>query len=200
MPCCLSSRGPASGGWWPSEWGRAGRPARRLPHGGTVGTLASVMIELTLVGVRLELPTNSPIVLLREREGRRYLPIWIGQNEAQAIAIAQQGEPTPRPLTHDLMKSLLDETGVQVDRIVITELREGIFYAVIQLSRNGSSFEVSSRPSDAIALAVRASVPIFANDEVLTEAAIDVPEGDEDEQEVERFREFLENVQPEDFA
>jgi bifunctional DNase/RNase len=98
------------------------------------------------------------------------------------------------------MKSLLDETGVQVDRIVITELREGIYYAVIQMSRNGSSFEVSSRPSDAIALAVRASVPIFANDEVLAEAAIDVPEGDEDEQEVERFREFLENVQPEDFA
>jgi bifunctional DNase/RNase len=158
------------------------------------------MIELNLVGVRLELPTNSPIVLLREREGRRYLPIWIGQNEAQAIALAQQGVATPRPLTHDLMKSLLDETGVQVDRIVITELREGIFYAVIQLSRNGSSFEVSSRPSDAIALAVRATVPIFANDEVLAEAAIDVPEGDEDEQEVERFREFLENVQPEDFA
>jgi bifunctional DNase/RNase len=158
------------------------------------------MIELNLVGVRLELPTNSPIVLLREREGRRYLPIWIGQNEAQAIALAQQGVPTPRPLTHDLMKNLLDETGVQVDRIVITELREGIFYAVIQLSRNGSSFEVSSRPSDAIALAVRATVPIFANDEVLAEAAIDVPEGDEDEQEVERFREFLENVQPEDFA
>jgi hypothetical protein len=158
------------------------------------------MIELNLVGVRLELPTNSPIVLLREREGRRYLPIWIGQNEAQAIALAQQGVATPRPLTHDLMKSLLDETGVAVDRIVITELREGIFYAVIQLSRNGSSFEVSSRPSDAIALAVRATVPIFANDEVLAEAAIDVPEGDEDEQEVERFREFLENVQPEDFA
>ena len=158
------------------------------------------MIELNLVGVRLELPTNSPIVLLREREGRRYLPIWIGQNEAQAIALAQQGVATPRPLTHDLMKNLLDETGVQVDRIVITELREGIFYAVIQLSRNGSSFEVSSRPSDAIALAVRATVPIFANDEVLAEAAIDVPEGDEDEQEVERFREFLENVQPEDFA
>jgi uncharacterized protein len=158
------------------------------------------MIELNLVGVRLELPTNSPIVLLREREGRRYLPIWIGQNEAQAIALAQQGVATPRPLTHDLMKSLLDETGVAVDRIVITELREGIFYAVIQLSRNGSSFEVSSRPSDAIALAVRATVPIFANDEVLAEAAIDVPEGDEDEQEVERFREFLENVTPEDFA
>jgi hypothetical protein len=88
------------------------------------------MIELNLVGVRLELPTNSPIVLLREREGRRYLPIWIGQNEAQAIALAQQGVATPRPLTHDLMKSLLDETGVAVDRIVITELR-GHLLAVI---------------------------------------------------------------------
>jgi bifunctional DNase/RNase len=163
-----------------------------------------VMIELNLVGVRLELPTNSPIVLLREREGRRYLPIWIGQNEAHAIALAQQGIPTPRPLTHDLMKNLLDETGVHLDRIVITELREGIFYAVIQMSRNGSRFEVSSRPSDAIALAVRASIPIFADDEVLVEAAIDVPEGDEEEQqeeqELEKFREFLEQVQPEDFA
>jgi uncharacterized protein len=162
------------------------------------------MIELNLVGVRLELPTNSPIVLLREREGRRYLPIWIGQNEAHAIALAQQGIPTPRPLTHDLMKNLLDETGVHLDRIVITELREGIFYAVIQMSRNGSRFEVSSRPSDAIALAVRASIPIFADDEVLVEAAIDVPEGDEEEQEeeqeLEKFREFLEQVQPEDFA
>ena len=162
------------------------------------------MIELNLVGVRLELPTNSPIVRLREREGRRYLPIWIGQNEAHAIALAQQGIPTPRPLTHDLMKNLLDETGVHLDRIVITELREGIFYAVIQMSRNGSRFEVSSRPSDAIALAVRASIPIFADDEVLVEAAIDVPEGDEEEQEeeqeLEKFREFLEQVQPEDFA
>ena len=156
------------------------------------------MIELSLVGVRVELPSNQPIVLLREREGKRYLPIWIGVNEAQAIAIALQGVATPRPMTHDLMKNLLDEVGVHVERITITELRDGIFYAVVQLARNGSRFEVSSRPSDAIALAVRTGVPIFANEDVLSEASIDVP--DEEEQEVEKFREFLDQVTPEDFA
>jgi bifunctional DNase/RNase len=156
------------------------------------------MIELSLVGVRVELPSNQPIVLLREREGKRYLPIWIGVNEAQAIAIALQGIPTPRPMTHDLMKNLLDEVGVNVDRISITELRDGIFYATVQMSRNGSRFEVSSRPSDAIALAVRTGVSIFAAEEVLAEASIDVP--DEEEQEVEKFREFLDQVSPDDFA
>jgi uncharacterized protein len=156
------------------------------------------MIELNLVGVRVELPSNQPIVLLREREGKRYLPIWIGVNEAQAIAIALQGVATPRPMTHDLMKNLLDEVGVHVERITITELRDGIFYAVVLLARNGNQYEVSSRPSDAIALAVRTGVPIFANEDVLTEASIDVP--DEEEQEVEKFREFLDHVTPEDFA
>jgi bifunctional DNase/RNase len=156
------------------------------------------MIELSLVGVRVELPSNQPIVLLREREGKRYLPIWIGVNEAQAIAIALQGIPTPRPMTHDLMKNLLDEVGVNVERISITELRDGIFYATVQMSRNGTRFEVSSRPSDAIALAVRTGVSIFAAEEVLAEASIDVP--DEEEQEVEKFREFLDQVSPDDFA
>jgi bifunctional DNase/RNase len=156
------------------------------------------MIELNLVGVRVELPSNQPIVLLREREGKRYLPIWIGVNEAQAIAIALQGIATPRPMTHDLMKNLLDEVGVSVERISITELRDGIFYAMVHIARNGSRFEVSSRPSDAIALAVRSSVPIFAAEEVLAEASIDVP--DEEEQEVEKFREFLDQVSPDDFA
>jgi bifunctional DNase/RNase len=156
------------------------------------------MIELNLVGVRVELPSNQPIVLLRERDGKRYLPIWIGVNEAQAIAIALQGIATPRPMTHDLMKSLLEEVGVNVERIEITELRDGIFYAVVRMSRNGDRYEVSSRPSDAIALAVRTGVPIFANEDVLTEASIDVP--DEEEQEVEKFREFLDQVRPEDFA
>lgn len=155
------------------------------------------MIELSLVGVRVELPTNQPIALLREREGKRYLPIWIGGNEAQAIAIAVQGVETPRPMTHDLMKSLLEENGVHVDRIVITDLREGIYYAVIQMSQNGSKHEVSSRPSDAIALAVRIGVPIFASEEVLSEAAIDIP--DDEEEAVAEFRQFLENVSPEDF-
>ena len=156
------------------------------------------MIEMNLVGVRVELPTNQPIVLLKEKEGERFLPIWIGAMEATAIAFALQGIVTARPMTHDLMKNLLEETGIRVDRIVITELRDGTFYAVIQMQANGSTYEVSSRPSDAIALAVRVNVPIFANEEVLTEASIVIR--DDEEQEVEKFREFLDQVTPEDFA
>jgi uncharacterized protein len=160
------------------------------------------MIELKLVGVRMELPSQQPIVLLQEREGeRRFLPIWIGLREAEAIAWAQQGMVPPRPMTHDLLKNVLEEVGVGVERIVITELRDGTFYALLHLSRNGSRYEISSRPSDAIALAVRASVPIYANEEVLSEASIMIPADDEEnDQEIEKFREFLDQVSPEDFA
>jgi hypothetical protein len=156
------------------------------------------LIELQLVGVRVELPTNQPIVLLREREGERFLPIWIGAVEATAIAFALQGIVTQRPMTHDLLKNVLEEVGVRVERIAITDLKEGTFYAMIRMSQNGTAYEVSSRPSDAIALAVRASVPIFAAEEVLNEASILIK--DDEEQEVEKFREFLEQVNPEDFG
>jgi uncharacterized protein len=156
------------------------------------------MIEMSLVGVRVELPTNQPIVLLKESQGERYLPIWIGAMEATAIAFALQGIPTARPMTHDLMKNVLEEIGVHIERIVITELKEGTFYAVIHMSQNGTRYEISSRPSDAIALAVRVNVPIFANEEVLSEASIVIR--DDEEQEVEKFREFLDQVSPEDFA
>jgi hypothetical protein len=158
------------------------------------------MIEMTLVGVRVELPGNQPIVLLKEREGERYLPIWIGTSEATAIAFALQGVVTARPMTHDLLKTILDELAVNVSRILITELREGTFYATIEMGRNGTPLEISSRPSDAIALAVRLGVPIFAHEDVLGEASIVIREDEEQqEEEVERFREFLENVRPEDF-
>jgi bifunctional DNase/RNase len=156
------------------------------------------MIRMTLAGVRVELPTNQPIVLLKEDEGERYLPIWIGAAEAAAIAFALQGVVTPRPMTHDLMKNLLDEVGAHVQRIEITELREGTYYANINMRMNGSAYEISARPSDAIALAVRAEAPIFADEEVLTDASILIPSDEEDE--VEKFREFLESVNPEDFA
>ncbi len=153
---------------------------------------------MNLAGVRVELPSNQPIVLLKESEGERFLPIWIGAAEAAAIAFALQGIVTPRPMTHDLLKNLLEEMGVLIDRIVITELREQTFYAVIHMRQNGSSYEISSRPSDAIALAVRTESPIFADEEVLTEASILIP--NDEEQEVEKFREFLDQVTPEDFA
>ena len=156
------------------------------------------MIEMNLAGVRVELPSNQPIVLLKEQAGERFLPIWIGAAEAAAIAFALQGVVTPRPMTHDLMKNVFEEMGVAVDRIVITDLREGTFYATIHMHQNGSAFEISSRPSDAIALAVRSECPIFADEDVLTEASILIP--NDEEQEVEKFREFLDQVEPEDFA
>jgi uncharacterized protein len=156
------------------------------------------VVELTLVGVRIELPTQQPIVLLKERDGERFLPIWIGNVEATAIAFALQGVQTARPMTHDLLRNLLEELGASVDRIVITELKDGTFYANIELTQNDASYSISSRPSDAIALAVRTNSTIYADDKVITEASI-VIKNDDEEREVEKFREFLDKVTPEDF-
>ena len=156
------------------------------------------MVELSLVGVRVELPSNQPIVLLKEADGDRYLPIWIGAVEATAIAFALQGIQTPRPMTHDLMRDLLNDAGVAVERIVINELVDQTFFALIRMASNGETKEVSSRPSDAIALAVRINAPIFAAEEVLEQAGIELK--DDEETEVEKFREFLDQVSPEDFA
>ena len=138
-------------------------------------------------------------MLLQEQDGERYLPIWIGAFESTAIAFALQVVQTQRPMTHDLLKSILEEVGVNVDMISIVELREGTFYSSIRLSRNGSIYEISSRPSDAIALAVRTGVPIYAAEEVVEEASITIRD-DEEESEVEKFRAFLEDVSPEDFG
>lgn len=156
------------------------------------------MREVSLVGVRVELPSNQPIVLLKEADGDRYLPIWIGAVEATAIAFALQGIETPRPMTHDLLRDILSEVDIEVDRIVISELVDQTFYAVIRMTADGKSAEVSSRPSDAIALAVRTNTPIFAAEEVLEQAGIELR--DEEETEVQKFREFLDQVSPEDFA
>jgi bifunctional DNase/RNase len=156
------------------------------------------MIELSLVGVRVELPSNQPIVLLKEATGDRYLPIWIGAVEATAIAFALQGIQTPRPMTHDLMRDMLNEAHIAVERIVISELVDQTFYANIRMTGNGDTIDVSSRPSDAIALAVRLGSPIFGAEEVLEQAGIELK--DDEEVEVEKFREFLDQVTPEDFA
>jgi bifunctional DNase/RNase len=158
------------------------------------------MIELELVGVRVELPHNQPIVLLKETDGDRFLPIWIGAVEATSIAFALQGVETARPMTHDLMKDLLDALSVSARRVVVTELRDGTFYAEILLDGPAGETTVSSRPSDAIALAVRAGVPVFAEEAVLEEAGILIDDDDESETEVEKFKEFLDTVTPEDFA
>ena len=165
------------------------------------------MIELELVAVRVELPSNTPVVVLRELEGRhRQLSIFIGGPEATAIAFAMEGVETPRPLTHDLFCDVLDELGSQLDRVVITELRDTTYYADLQLSTGADTHHVSARPSDAVALAVRVGCPIFASEDVLDEAGL-VEETDDDaeseespEAVVEEFRQFIDQVSPDDFA
>lgn len=152
------------------------------------------MREVDVIGVRVEMPSNQPIVLLREVSGERYLPIWIGAVEATAIAFAQQGVVPPRPLTHDLLKDVLEATGSALTEVQITDVKDGVFYATLVFV---SGAQVSARPSDSIALALRTGSRIVVADEVLDEAGLAVPAEQEDE--VERFREFLDQVTPEDF-
>lgn len=153
------------------------------------------MNELDVVGVRVEMPTNQPIVLLRETAGDRYLPIWIGAAEASAIALAQQGVASARPLTHDLFRDVLAALGRRLTQVRISEYRDQIFYAELVFD-NG--VEVSSRSSDAIALALRTGATIYGAEEILDEVGITIP--DEEEDEVERFRAFLDEISPEDFG
>lgn len=150
--------------------------------------------ELDVVGVRVEMPSNQPIVLLRERGGDRYLPIWVGTSEASAIAYAQQGVVPPRPLTHDLMKDLIAAFGRRLEEVRIVAIRDNVFHA--ELAFDGG-LTVGSRSSDAIALALRTGTRIVGADAVLEEGGVAVP--DEDEDEVEKFRAFLEQISPEDF-
>ena len=152
------------------------------------------MREVDVIGVRVEMPSNQPIVLLREVTGERYLPIWIGAVEATAIAFAQQGVVTARPMTHDLMRDLLQAFERTLQSVTITELREGVFYAELGFA---GGVTVSARPSDAIALAIRSGAVIRSRQAVLDEAGIAIP--DEQEDEVEKFREFLDTITPEDF-
>lgn len=165
------------------------------------------MIEMELIGVRVELPANQPIVLLKETEGTRYLPIWIGAVEATAIAFALQGVETPRPLTHDLFVDVLGELGVSLAAVHVTDLRDGTFYAELHLAQGERTWTVSARPSDAIALASRVGdVPVRAAESVVDEAGLEIDKTDEDgeqgvnaEEAVREFREFLDQVTPEDF-
>jgi uncharacterized protein len=162
------------------------------------------MVEMQLSAVRVELPSNTPILLLQEARGaNRTLPIYIGPAEAQAIAFAQQGVDTPRPMTHDLMRDLLEEVGATVECIVITELRDRTFYAEIRLLVGGQRHVVSARPSDAVALAVRVRTTIYAEEELLDAEGVILPDDEqepaESEELVSEFREFIEGIRPEDF-
>jgi bifunctional DNase/RNase len=152
------------------------------------------MIPVEVVGVRVEMPSNQPIVLLREAGSIRYLPIWIGAVEATAIAFAQQGIISSRPMTHDLLLETVKSLGSSITSIHLTELKDGIFYATLNL-QGGES--ISARPSDAIALGLRTGSPILATEDLFNQAGIEIPEPAEDE--VEKFKEFLDHVNPEDF-
>src|ERR1700709_1253383 len=152
------------------------------------------MREVEVVGVRVEMPSNQPIVLLRESAGERYLPIWIGAVEATALAFAPPGVGPPRPLTHDLLKNVIEATGHSLTEIRITDMQDGIYYATLAFE---SGVEVSARPSDSIALALRTGTRIVCSEELLDATGIEVP--DEQEDEVEKFREFLDQVTPDDF-
>ena len=193
--------GPAAGGLRSASGrlrvylGKGSGGQQRFPQAREDG---AVVRQMEVIGVRVEMPSNSPIVLLKEAQGDRYLPIWIGAVEATAIAFAQQGMVSLRPLTHDLFRDVLEVLNVQLRTVNITALRDGIFYADLVFS-NGA--EVSARPSDSIALALRTGAQIFASDEILDEAGVAIPDEQQDEEgEVEKFREFLDTISPEDFG
>jgi hypothetical protein len=162
------------------------------------------MHEMNIYGVSFDLVGKQPIVLLKTADGNKFLPIWIGHAEAAAILMKLQEQSAPRPMTHDLMTDILEQLDAQLVKITVTELRENTFYAQITVVRDGQEIEVDSRPSDAIALAIRAEAPIYAAERVIEESAIEF-EGEEvnEEQleaEVSKFRSFLEDVTPDQFA
>jgi len=159
------------------------------------------MQEMVIYGVSFDMVGKQPIVLLKTADGNKFLPIWIGHPEAAAILMKLQGAATPRPMSHDLFTDILSQLEARVVKIAVTELRENTFYALITVAIDGAEIEIDSRPSDAIALAVRAEAPIFAAEAVIEESAIEFEHEDVNEEEVvEEFKKFLDEVKPEDFS
>jgi len=174
------------------------------------------MVEMEIYGVSFDLVGKMPIVLLKTTDGSRYLPIWIGHPEAAAILMKLQNASTPRPMTHDLFAETLSQLGIRVVCITVTELRENTFYAQITVQQDGQEVEIDSRPSDAIALAIRTDARIYADERVIEESGIEFEgeEGDEGavpgepvsltpdqiEELTSKFKSFLDDVTPEQFA
>jgi bifunctional DNase/RNase len=166
--------------------------------------------QVDVVGVRLELPSNQPVLILRDQQATRYLPLWIGTAEATAISLALEGVEPPRPLTHDLLANVIEQLGGQVTSVTVSELVEGTFYATINFLNHDS---ISARPSDAVALAIRNQVPVFVAQEVMDFAGMDLAidddceagetgfgESEMSQEELDKFRAFLDDIQPEDFS
>ena len=158
------------------------------------------MREMEIYGVSFDLVGKQPIVLLKTADGNKFLPIWIGHPEAAAILMKLQGATTPRPMTHDLVTDILGQLQATVTRITVTELRENTFYASVTVQQDGQEIDIDSRPSDAIALALRADAPIFAADEVIEESAIEFEGEEVNEEVVAEFKRFLDHVTPDEFA
>ncbi len=152
-----------------------------------------MQIEMNIKGLMIDPITNMPIIILRDQEGQRILPIWVGVFEANAIALQIENVQTPRPMTHDLLKNIIDDLSAQVERIVVTELKENTFYALIHLRKNGHSIEVDARPSDAIALALRTRSPIFVEEAVIQNAR-SVENSRETSMDVTRLQKWLEGL------
>ncbi|MBK4729796.1 bifunctional nuclease family protein [Oxynema sp. CENA135] len=157
------------------------------------------MIEMKVAGIALDAATRSPIVLLRDAADRRALPIYIGQDQAKSIISALENHTPPRPLTHDLMVNILEEWGLELDRVIIHSLQDNTFYAVLKLRRGEEKKDIDARPSDAISLALRTNSPIWVMEEVVADASIPV-DRDADEAERQAFRDFIANLRPEDFS
>jgi hypothetical protein len=153
---------------------------------------------MTVRGIALDPITNMPIIILKDTDEKKALPIWVGIFEANAIALELEKVSTPRPMTHDLIKNILDGLGINVRQIVVNDLKDNTFFAVIELNDNGNVVNIDSRPSDAIALALRVNAPIFVTEKVVAQAkSTEVPEEKEDN---EQWKEWLEHLKPEDFG
>ncbi|MHB1390242.1 MAG: bifunctional nuclease family protein [Thermoleophilia bacterium] len=158
------------------------------------------MKEMVLYGISFDVIGKQPIILLKTANANKFLPIWIGHQEAAAILMKLQGTDLPRPMTHDLMTSIISRLHAEVLKVTVTELKENTFYALLTLRLESGDVDVDSRPSDALALAVRTNAPIFASERLIDENAVEFDHEVEDEDEVvEKFRDFLNNVTPEDF-
>ncbi len=157
-----------------------------------------MLIRMTVRGIALDPITNMPIIILKDVEEKRALPIWVGIFEANAIALELEKIATPRPMTHDLIKNILDGLGATVQQIVVNDLKDNTFFAVIEVNYNGNMVSIDARPSDAIALALRVNAPIFVTEKVVSKAkSMDIAD---EKEETDRWKEWLENLKPEDFG
>ena len=153
------------------------------------------MIEMKVMGIALDVRTNSPIVVLHDLDNRKALPIWIGSAEASAIIRCIEGLVVARPMTHDLVANIIEKTGYKLDKIEINDVEEETYYATLFLSKGDETLEIDARPSDAIAVAMRAEAPIFVTANVLLNGSVST----KDEEEAQEFKDFIQNIKPSDF-